>query len=172
MFVNGCEMEELFIGHTGLITWLPSFNNDTKLTAGPCVSKGCKAVDYYGSQIILSSWSAKIWSLYFFDFRSRPLYYVSMTPGFGKGVAGMFKKMAEYKRQKKCVTMKPILCITSRADDTLTASETLTSIDIIGPNRCEVELAHNAHDVTLSNEEADVNMAIQICSTWMDRNNF
>jgi len=168
----GSEMEEFVIEHFSMVTNLTSMGNDSKLSAGPCVAEGCKAVDYYGSQIILDGWTAKIWSLYFYDFRSRPLYKVSMTPGFAKGVTGTHKKLAEYKKQKKCVTMKPILCITSRADDVLTASETLTRIDTVGPNRCEVELLHNAHDIFLSNEEADVNMAIQICSTWMGRNNF
>jgi len=168
----GSQMHEFALEHFGLITKVTSMNNNTKLDNGPHVSKGCKEVKYYGSQIVLCPWTAKLWSQYPYDFRSRTMYMVSMTPGFAKGVTKVQNKLLEYKKKKKCVTMKPILCISSRNDDVLTSAETLSRIDIVGPNRYEVELLHNAHDIFLSNEESDVIMAIQICSIWMDRHHF
>ena len=78
----------------------------------------------------------------------------------------------EWRNAKKYVTLKPLVCITSRADDTLTASETLTRIDIVGPARFEIELHYNSHDVFLSEDEKDVKMAIDMVSTWMDSQGF
>jgi hypothetical protein len=65
-----------------------------------------------------------------------------------------------------------MVCITSRADDTLTAKETLARIDIVGPNRYEIELHYNAHDVFLSEDEKDVSMAVEMVKVWMDSKGF
>lgn len=120
-----------------------------------------------GDEIVLNAWSAKLWSQYFFDFRSRPLHTVPLTIGFVNGVTGVHEQIARWQKRKKYVTLKPMLCITSRGDDTLESSETLTKIDAIGPNRSEVELHHNAHDIFLSAERSDVQLAFSMVEAWM-----
>lgn len=167
----GSDLEEFVIEHFDFITMMTPLNNDSKLSV-PESPKGVKEVDYLKSKIVLDAWAAKIWSLYYYDFRSRPLYTVTMTPGFAKGVHSAHDALLAVKKAKKCITMKPILCITSRSDDILQASETLTRIDTVGPDRCEIELVHNAHDIFLSEEESDVHMALQMSKTWMDKHNF
>jgi hypothetical protein len=49
----------------------------------------------------------------------------------------------------------------------LKAEETLSRVDWIGPCRWEVELNDNAHDVFLSPDKADTDMAIAMVKTWM-----
>ena len=50
--------------------------------------------DIYDEQFLqFSAWSARIWSQFFFDFRSRPLFSVAATMGFTDGVLGVHKKI-------------------------------------------------------------------------------
>lgn len=111
-------------------------NNDTQMgkSSTPDENKE-NPLKYLGSEIVLCSWASKLFSQYYFDFGSRPLYKVPVTIGFAKSVTKVHKELMKWKQQKKHVTLKPILCITSNDDDILTASETLTRIDAIGPSR-------------------------------------
>ena len=126
-------------------------------------------VRYLGQDIVLCSWSAKIWSQYHFDFDTRPLYKVPMTGGFAKGVTAVHVKLEGRHKQKKIVTAKPFLCITSRGDDVLKAAETTSRADYIGPNRDEVELNDN---VFLSQDCGDTAMAIDMVKCWMKGKHF
>lgn len=122
---------------------------------------------YLGRDIAPGSWYAKLWSCYYFDFRGRPIFPQSITCGFAMGVSNIFKKIKKMSEEKRFVTHKPFLCITSKQDDTLTCDETLTLVDMIGPSRCEVQLRHNAHDIFLSSEEKDTTLAINMTRAWM-----
>ena len=169
----GSEIAETVLEHLKAPMAFGMISYDTKM--GACetpVELAETPLEYLGTEIKLSAWSAKLWSQYFFDFRSRPLYEVPMTPGFATGVTDVHNKILQLQNEKKFVTLKPFMCITSRADDTLTAAETLKRIDIIGPSRCEFELRHNAHDVFLSEEASDVDMALTLTTTWMKGNGF
>ena len=77
------------------------------------------------------------------------------------------KKLEKFHKNNKVVTSKPFLCITSRGDDVLKASETLSRVDWIGPSRWEIELNDNGHDVFLSGDPNDTEMAIDMVQVWM-----
>lgn len=88
-------------------------------------------------------------------------------------VSGNQKELVKWQKEKKVITLKPMVCITSRADDTLTAAETLARIDIVSPARYEIELHYNnAHDVFFSEDEKDVRMVVEMVKVWMDSNGF
>lgn len=129
-------------------------------------------INYMGDDIVLSAWSAKLFSQYFFDFRSRPLHSVPLTIGFVMGVDRVHLELLNLQKKKRNVTLKPFCNITSRADDTLDAADTVERVDLIGPSRVEFELRHNAHDVFLSEELRQTNMAIDFVKSWMDHNEF
>jgi alpha-beta hydrolase superfamily lysophospholipase len=129
-------------------------------------------IRYLDHDVVPSDWSARIWSLYYFDWGSRPLYNVPMTVGFAKGVTAIHLKLEKLHRKKRVVTLKPLLVITSRGDDVLKAPETLTRADWIGSNRCEVELDNNGHDVFLSQDKDDVDMAVDMVAAWMKNQKF
>lgn len=177
----GSQMGEFIIEHLGIATsmapLLSYFNlamgNDSCLgvTATPEELKD-KPLTYLGQEIVLSSWSAKLYSQFYFDFRCRPLYAVPMTPGFAKGVTKVQTELLKLNAENKHVTQKPFMCITSRSDDTLTASETLERIDYVGTNRIEIELHYNAHDVFLSDDADDVVMALELTKSWMNTQGF
>ena len=134
--------------------------------------EGQTPVTYLGQDIVLSDWSARLWSLYYFDWGCRPLYKVPMTVGFAKGVTDVHKKLQAFALAKRPVTAKPFLCITSRGDDVLRAPETLSRADWIGPGRWEIELNDNGHDIFLSYDKSDTEMAIAMCHTWMKNRKF
>ena len=127
---------------------------------------------YLGDEIVMNAWSAKVWSQHYFDYRCRPLYKVPITVGFAKAVSYVQKTILKWKEEKKYVTLKPFICIASRADDILTAAETLSRIDYVGPSRCEVEVSYNAHDVFLSEKESNIKMAVSTVRTWMETHGF
>mmetsp|Transcript_63351 Transcript_63351/g.187207 ORF Transcript_63351/g.187207 Transcript_63351/m.187207 type:complete len:164 (+) Transcript_63351:83-574(+) len=127
---------------------------------------------YLDEEIVLSAWSARIWSQYYFPWGSRPLYKVPMTVGFAKGVTGVHHKLEEANKKKRAVTSKPFLVITSRGDDVLRCEETTSRADWIGPGRCEIELKHNGHDIFLSDDARDTNMAIEMVGVWMRTQGF
>lgn len=83
-------------------------------------------VRYLRQDIVLRSYSSKVWAQYYSDFASRPLYKVTMTIGIAKGVTAVHKKLEDYHRKKKDVMTKPFVCITSRGDDVL-KSEKITT---------------------------------------------
>lgn len=62
--------------------------------------------------------------------------------------------------------------ITSRSEDVIDENDTITKIDYVGASRVEIELRHNSHDVFLSTEEPNVNMAINFVNVWMNSNEF
>lgn len=132
----GGSLVELGLENLRFVTALSSMNNDTQMgkSSTPDENKE-NPLKYLGSEIVLCSWASKLFSQYYFDFGSRPLYKVPVTIGFAKSVTKVHKELMKWKQQKKHVTLKPILCITSNDDDILTASETLTRIDAIGPSR-------------------------------------
>jgi len=169
----GSELLELVVEHTGIATRFTSMTNDSKMGVATTPEEiKDTPVNYMGQEIHISAWSAKIWSQFFYDFRARPLYDVPMTPGFAKGVTKVHEDLAKYKKNKKAVSLKPFMCITSRADDTLTASETLEKIDTFGPNRYEMELHYNSHDIFLSEDKIDVDLAVNLTKVWMESKGF
>lgn len=169
----GGNLAEFAIENLKLADALSRMNNDTQLKKYPTPDENKdNPLLYLGSEIILSYASSKLFSLYSFDWRARPLYRVPVTIGFAKSVTEVHKELMKWKRQKKYVTLKPIMCIASRSDPVLTASETLNRIDAVGPSRCEIELHDNYHDVFLSIDEKDVTMAIDMVSAWMKSQNF
>lgn len=169
-FVGG-DLVELVLENTGFLERLGAMNLDSKV--GVAVTpEGTTPLKYLGQDIVLSDWSARLWSLYYFDWASRPLYKVPMTVGFAMGVTGVHRKMETWHKQKRPVTAKPFLVITSRGDDVLKAPETLSRADWIGPGRWEIELNDNGHDVFLSYDKSDTDMAIQMCLTWMKNRKF
>lgn len=130
-------------------------------------------VRYLDHDVVPSAWSARLWSVYYFDWGSRPLYEVPMTVGFAEGVTAVHLKMIKlFSGEKRVLTLKPLLVITSRGDDVLKASETLTRADWLGSNRCEVELDNNGHDVFLSQDKDDVEMALDMVAAWMKNQKF
>ena len=110
--------------------------------------------------------------MYYFDWATRPLYLVPMTVGFAVGVTQVHKKMAKLHANKGVVTSKPFLVITARGDDVLKAPETLSRADWIGPARSEIELNDNGHDVFLSGDKSDTDMAIDMVAVWMKHKGF
>ena len=123
---------------------------------------------HLGRDVVMSAWSAKLWSLYYFDWECRPLYSVPATAGYISAMSKCHARMREeFEGAKKSITTKPFLCISSRADDVLESVETFQKADIIGSSRTEVELGNNAHDVFLSSEEADTVMAIDYVKVWL-----
>lgn len=127
---------------------------------------------YKDTEVKISAWSAKLWSSFFFDWRSRPLHSVSTTTGFAGGVSKVHKKLTKRAKKHQYATIKPMIVISSRGDDVLQNSETLTFIDGVGPARVEIELGYNAHDVFLSSEMDGVEMAINFIKTWMQSKGF
>ena len=128
---------------------------------------------YIQEEVVLGDWFAKFWTLYYFDWCDRPLYHVPMTTGFAQGVTKVHRKLEEcHKKKKRPVTTKPFLVITARGDDVLCAPETLSRADWIGPNRWEIELNHNAHDIFLSADKCDTDMAIELVEVWLKQRRF
>jgi len=171
-FVGG-DLAEKLIESAGLLQkiGLLSLNKKMNIPVTPAALKDTPT-RYLGQEIVLSAWSAKIYAQYHFDFDSRPLYDVPLTGGFCKGVTAVHTKLEERHRQKKIVTSKPFLCITSRGDDVLKSSETVSRADWIGPIRCEIELNDNGHDVFLSHDVSDTAMAIDMVKCWMKGRGF
>lgn len=190
-FVGG-DMVEFVLENTGILARMGGMDNDSKV--GVAVTPEAlkdTPIMYRGEEIVFSDWSARLWSLYHFDFESRPLYQVPMTIGFAQGVTAVHRKLEAQNKKQRAVTAKPFLCITSRGDDVLKASgttgqafentcgpnltnfsffccaETLSRADWIGPGRWEIELNDNGHDVFLSYDKSDADMAIDMCLAWM-----
>ena len=91
--------------------------------------EGLEPVTYLGQDVMLCDWSARLWSLCCFGWGSRPLCKVPMTVGFAQGVTAVHEKLAQFAKNKRPVTAKPFLCISSRGDDVLKAPETLSRAD-------------------------------------------
>ena len=170
---TGNQVNEIILENINVPLKLGIMNNDTKLN-GIQIPKELASTPftYLDTEIVIDAWPTKIWTQYYFDFRSRPLYKVPMTAGFAKGVSKVHREILKWKTEKKFITAKPFMCITSRADDVLNEAETAMKIDMIGPMRCEFELCHNAHDVFLSIDESDLNMALDLTKAWMECNGF
>jgi hypothetical protein len=169
---DGTMTEMLGENVLGLMENFGVLSNDRKFGVVPTPKRFEEPSVYLGDEIVLSAWSAKLWSQYFFDFRCRTLYSVPITVGFANSMTKVQNEIIEMKNDKKFITLKPFACIASRADDTLSAKETLNRIDFVGPARCELELRHNAHDVFLSTEKSDVDMAVDMVHDWMDAHGY
>jgi len=169
-FVGG-DLIEVVLENTHFLEGLGAMNPNTKVGVATTPS-GTDPVMYLGTEVVLSDWSARMWSLYYYDWGSRPLYKVPMTAGFAKGVTVVHRKLEDFKKKRRPVTIKPFLCITSRGDDVLKAEETLSRADWIGPARWEIELNDNGHDVFLSYDPSDTDMAIEMCLSWMKNRRF
>jgi hypothetical protein len=169
-FVGGSAVELLLenMGGVGVNGKLVSLETKMSTTVATTPEE-CKdaPIMYLGQEIALSDWSARLWSMYYVEWGARPMYKVPLTVGFINGVTRAQKKLQELNSSKKIVTSKPFVCITSRSDDILVADETLFRADWIGPSRCELEMNYNSHDVFLSTDKSDVNMAIDLVSAWM-----
>ena len=164
----GGRAKELFLKNVGTLCKLGFLSASSKLntTATPNAIKKTP-IKYLGVEVVMSPWAAKLWSQYYFDWRNRPLYFVPVTGGFANGVTKVHRKIRKIHKKKKIITSKPFLNITSRADDVLISKETINFCDFIGPGRCQIELRHNTHDVFLSRETGDTNMAIEMTLSWM-----
>jgi hypothetical protein len=171
-FVGG-DMVEFVLENVGLLSNIGAMDNDTKVGVASTPDEFADTpIVYLNQDIVLSDWSAKLWSLYYWDWSIRPLYKVPMTAGFAKGVTDVHRKLKERHTSKQAVTSKPCLVITSRGDDILVANETLSRADWIGPSRWEIELNDNGHDVFLSQDAADTDMAIDLALVWLKRMKF
>ncbi|KAG7348161.1 hypothetical protein IV203_016866 [Nitzschia inconspicua] len=171
-FVGG-DMVEFFLENAGLLTNLSAFSDDDKVGVAvtPAEFAGTP-IHYMNQDIVLSDWSAKFWSIYYWEWSTRPLYQVPMTIGFARGVTDVHRKLASRASSKQAVTSKPFLVITSRGDDVLVAHETLSRADWIGPSRWEIELNDNGHDVFLSHDVADTELAMDLTACWLKRMKF
>ncbi|CAJ1935005.1 unnamed protein product [Cylindrotheca closterium] len=129
-------------------------------------------VVYKDTEVVVSAWSAKLWSSFFFDWRSRPLHNVATTTGFAGGVSKVHKKLVKRAKKHHYATLKPLIVLSSRGDDVLQSNETLTFVDGVGPARVEIELGYNSHDVFLSSEVDGVGMAVNFIKSWMDAKGF
>ena len=169
----GGDLVEVMLENVGFLDTIGVMTNDKKLGVATTPEEQKKnPIKYLGQEIVLSAWSAKIWAQYHFDFSRRPLYNVPMTGGFARGVSAVHDKIKTSHDAKKAITSKPFLCITSRGDDVLKASETTSRADWIGPTRTEVELNDNGHDVFLSQDVSDTLMAIDMTKSWMKNKGF
>lgn len=169
-FVGG-DLVELVLENTHLLEYVGAMKADSKVGVASTPPE-TTPLTYLGQEIVLCDWSARLWSMYYFDWATRPLYKVPMTVGFAKGVTAVHRKLESFHKRRQAVTAKPFLCITSRGDDVLKAPETLSRADWIGPARWEIELNDNGHDVFLSYDAMDTDMAIQMCLTWMKNRRF
>lgn len=69
-FVGG-DLVEIVLDNTGIFEKLGAMTPDSKVgTAG--TPKGTTPLLYLGQEIVLSDWSAQLWSLYYFDWASPP----------------------------------------------------------------------------------------------------
>jgi hypothetical protein len=171
-FVGG-DMIEFVLENVGLLSNTGALDNDTKVGVAATPDDFADTpIVYLNQDIVLSDWSAKLWSLYYWDWSVRPLYKVPMTVGFAKGVTDVHRKLKERYSSKQAVTSKPFLVITSRGDDVLVAKETLSRADWIGPSRWEIELNNNGHDVFLSHDALATEMAIDMALVWLKRMKF
>ena len=167
----GGDMVEFVLENTGFLETFAGMGLGSKVGVAK-TPPGQEPVMYLGQEIVPCDWSARLWSLYYFPWGSRPLYRVPMTVGFAKGVTAVHEKLRAFAKSKRPVTAKPFLCITSRGDDVLKAPETLSRADWIGPGRWEIELNDNGHDIFLSYDKSDTDMAISMCLTWLKNRKF
>ena len=123
-------------------------------------------------ELSLSAWAAKLYSLYYFNTGTRPVYKVPITAGYMRGVEEVQDKIRAKLANKDPITMKPFIMLASRSDDTLDHEGMRVLIDAIGTARTEVELRDNAHDVFLSNDKRDTDLAIDMITTWLKRYGF
>eukprot|EP00977_Amphora_coffeiformis_P019391 scaffold7213_cov166-Amphora_coffeaeformis.AAC.7 len=169
----GGDMVEFVLESLGWLDDVGVIENDAKLgvVETPEALQGTP-IEYLGQQVVLSPWSAKLWSQYYFNWDSRPLYHVPMTGGFVKGVTRVHQKLQDLHDNNKPATIKPFLVVTSRGDDVLKLAETVSRAAWIGPTRTEVELNDNGHDVFLSQDTVDTALALDICKSWMKSRTF
>ena len=171
-FVGG-DMVEFALEHLGVLQNLRAMNDDAKIGVAVTPSEFAESpIRYLNEDIVLSDWSAKFWSLYHWEWSTRPLYQVPMTVGFAGGVTDVHRKLEVRAKAKQAVTSKPFLVITSRGDDVLVAHETLSRADWIGPSRWEIELNDNGHDIFLSHDVADTDLAMDLVACWLKRLKF
>jgi hypothetical protein len=111
-------------------TIMLDMDNDTKLDVSTTqAALADTPLVYCGKEVVCSDWSARMWCLYHYEWGIRPLYKVPMTAGFARGVTNVHDKLKERHKLHRVITSKPFLCITSRGDDVLKASETLSRAD-------------------------------------------
>ena len=121
-----------------------------------------------------NAWALKLRSQIEYDPSTRPVYGVPVTLGFAMACNKCFAKFEKRGKDAAAppVTMKPFLCITSRQDDVLDATDTLGRIDWLGPRRTEVEIPEGGHDVTLSTEPEIVESVLGYLRTWLASQGF
>lgn len=150
----------------------PFMNVETEISGPPKLDK---PLMYYNNDIMITNWHAKLWSQYNYDLSCRTTYYTPLTMGALTGTVRSQDKILKYVQDGKFVLTnidKPILCLSSKNDDTVDSQESLTRIDSVGIDRTEIELSHNAHDVFLSVDEKDVNLAYKMALNWMQCKGF
>eukprot|EP00923_Selenidium_pygospionis_P005325 GHVN01008935.1.p1 GENE.GHVN01008935.1~~GHVN01008935.1.p1 ORF type:complete len:545 (+),score=53.16 GHVN01008935.1:321-1955(+) len=143
-----------------------------KMMGAAVQPQGMEDLVYMNEKIVMSDWSLRTYSQYYFPLERRPFYCVPLTGGFVIGVENVHNKVTKMKKLKRAITSKPFIVISSRADDVLKEVETMTEVDWIGPSRIEVELKNNAHDVFLSVDEVDTTLAMEMVRSWMRANDF
>ena len=172
-FVGG-DLAETVLENVGLLEHIEVMHNDDTLGEVATTPDSIKDTPlvYLDKEVVLSDWSARIWSQYHFNWGDRPLYKVPLTVGFARGVTDVHRRLETAAREQRAVTTKPFLVITSRGDDVLKSTETISRADWIGPSRCEVELNDNGHDIFLSHDERDTALAIDMVRSWMRNRGF
>ena len=98
---------EFVVEHIDIIAKTPFMDNSLELNSCE-VPKEIKdrPLVHYGQEIVMDVWSCKIWSQYYYDFRSHSLYFVPLTAGFAGGVTKVHRERCKWKKQKKYVTLK------------------------------------------------------------------
>jgi hypothetical protein len=126
---------------------------------------------YLDQNIEFAAWNMKLWSQYQFDGRARPFYSTAMTVGFLQFVAQVTRSLDKMHKENKHLTLKPLITFSTRLDDTLfNYMLTHERVDTISPSRCEIEMRHNSHDIFLSDDMEDNNMAMEMIKIWMCNN--
>ena len=100
------------------------------------------------------------------------MYNVPYTAGFMTAVERVHTKIQHRLKNEYPISSKPFVMLSSRSDDTLNPEIMRTMIDALGNARTEIELRDNAHDIFLSLDERDTNLAVDFIKVWMDSHGF
>lgn len=133
---------------------------------GKCTYKG------NNQELVLTAWTSKLYSEYYFNTGTRPVYAVPLTSGYMKSVEIVQDKVRARLASKNPITMKPFVLVSSRSDDTLDSEGMRVLIDAVGTARTEIELRDNSHDTFLSHDIRDSNISIDFVKVWLQRYNF
>lgn len=115
----------------------------------------------------LSAYSLKVWSQYYFPAANpssalRSMAALNTTTEWAKAVT-----VAQGRLKKSSPTLLPVFGITSICDAWVNTDTVMTTIDVLGPNRTEVQVANAEHDVFLSVSKQKVDECVHYLLTWL-----